>query len=81
MVENTTGITRLPSATVARIAKSIDDDIRLSQDAVTLISLKAEEFIEDAARKSLAYANHASRKTVKACDVEMVFAPVKPTAE
>ena len=72
---------RLPNATVARIAKSVGEDVRVSGEAVTMIGEKTELYIEDIARKALTYANHASRKTIKQCDVEMVFAEDKPDSE
>lgn len=67
-------VARLPNATIARIVKSVGDDVRVSGDATTIIGEKAELYIEDIAKKASAYAHHASRKTIKPCDVEMVFA-------
>lgn len=71
---------RLPNTTVARIVKGIGTDVRVSEAAVNMIGAKAEEYIEELARKALEYANHAGRKTIKETDVEMISTST-PTQE
>jgi len=58
----------LPLAPVKRIIKNSGAE-RVSEDAVESLRDAIEEFAEDLAASSRAYARHAGRKTVKKEDV------------
>lgn len=63
--------TELPKAAVVRIVKKAGAE-RVGDDAAEAILAAAEAYIAKIAKESLALANHAGRKTIKADDVKLV---------
>lgn len=61
----------LPIAPVDRVARlDIDDRFRVSMDARVALAAELEAFADDVAAASALLARHASRRTIKAEDVE-----------
>ena len=65
-------MTELPIAPIKRIVKNVGAG-RVSDDAAILLSKFLEEQGEELARKSISFAKHAGRKTVKASDVQLAL--------
>lgn len=61
----------LPLAGIKRIAHKIaGDDSRIGDDAVELLREKAEKYVAELTKRSLALTAHAGRKTLKADDIK-----------
>lgn len=61
----------LPLAGIKRIAHKVaGEDSRIGDDAVDLLREKAEKYVADLTKRSLALTAHAGRKTLKAEDIK-----------
>ena len=61
----------LPIATVKRMAKSKDREIRVGEDSVATIISAAELFIARVSQEAGELAKHAGRKTIQVSDVKI----------
>ncbi|KAI8053407.1 histone-fold-containing protein [Syncephalis plumigaleata] len=71
---NATGTSQFPAARVKRIIKEDRDIVTCSADAVFLISIATELFLQRMAKSSINYAHNEKRKTIAYKDVANVVA-------
>ncbi|WP_048190683.1 histone family protein [Methanobacterium sp. SMA-27] len=64
-------MSELPIATIGRIIKHADANIRISEDAKKALAKVLEQCGEDISKQALLLAKHAGRVTVKASDIEL----------
>ncbi|GEM_PF-815289 len=62
----------IPLAIMEKIVKEVDPKIRVSDSAKTAMSDFISDISKQIARKSISYAEHAGRVTVKDVDVKKV---------
>jgi histone H3/H4 len=62
----------VPLAVVEKMIKEVDPNIRVSESAKEALSDFLNDIAKNIARKSIVYAEHAGRVTVKDVDVKQV---------
>jgi len=61
----------LPVATIKRIVKKFDREVRVGEDATAVIITASELIIAKIAKESTDLAKYAGRKTIQVADVKM----------
>jgi len=59
----------LPIAPVKKLAKNVDREARIGDDAVALLIQMAEKTITDVAKEAYSLASYTGRKTIQSQDV------------